>query len=137
MAAGLLVLLVPIAGCGDGSEDEGTQPAPDVGAVAHGELGDLPAYPRSEPIGARSEKDGVVTQSFSVAGATPEQVISFYVGELPGLGWVPAEPAHREDTASRVDFVRGDMRLEVTATSLAGRAGPEEATVQYSLVVRP
>lgn len=131
-----LALLWPAAACSDDADGAGTQPAPAVSTFEQGEFDDLPRHPRSEPIGPRSEMDGVVTQSFSATGATPEQVISFFTERLQETGWTPAEPAHREDTPTRADFTLDDLRLELTATSLAGRTGPDEATVQYSLVLR-
>ncbi|MFP5254573.1 MAG: hypothetical protein ACLGI8_01860 [Acidimicrobiia bacterium] len=98
----------------------------------------MPLYPRSDPFGTRTEEDGIVTQSFKAVGATPTQVIDFYVETLTEQGWTEAEPAFRDDTSGRADFVDGDRRLEVSATTATDQAegDPAGQVVQYSLVLR-
>lgn len=124
-----------LAACGDDADT--AEPAESPG-VEQGALDDIPRYPRSEPFGTQTEQDGIVTQSFQATGATPGEVIDFYVDALTELGWTEAEPAFRDDTSGRADFVDGDRRLEVSATTATDQVegDPAGEVVQYSLTLR-
>jgi hypothetical protein len=135
-AAALLAAV--LAGCGDDHPDA-AQPVPD--ATVFDEVGfeELPRFPRSEEMGLRSSKAGVVTQSFRAEGASVERVMAFFEEALTGRGWLPAEPIHRADGPGRADYVREDDRLELSAIDVDDRDGDvgAEAVVQYSLLLRP
>ena len=139
-AAAAAVLAVALAGaaCGGGA-DQGTQPAPDVTTFEQGGFDDLPLVPRSDPFGPRSETGGVVARTYRAVGVSPQGVIEFYRRVLPDAGWDPAEPAFRNDTATRQDWVTADRRLEVSASPVPDRRDPSapQDAVQYSLVLRP
>ncbi len=81
---------VVFASCGP--SDEGTQPAPAVTTFEQGHFDDLPLPPRSEPVGERSEEDGVVSRSYAVRDTSPERVLAFYSEQLAGSAVV--EPPH-------------------------------------------
>lgn len=137
VAAATLPLL---AGCGDDGEEQAeTQPAPGVTTFEQGRFDELPLLPGSERFGTRSEKDGVVAQTYRTNGATPQVVIDHFEQELPAGGWRMAEPAHRGDAESRGDWVTDDWRLEVSAAPVPDRGDPSspQEIVQYSLVLRP
>ncbi len=72
--------------------DEGTQPAPAVTTFGQGDFENLPLPPRSEPLGERSEEDGVVARSYAVRDTSPERVLAFYSQQLPAPAVV--EPPH-------------------------------------------
>jgi len=129
---------VMTGGCADAS-DEGTLPAPDLTTFEKGAFDNLPQLPRSEPFGARSEKNGVVTRTYRATGYTPSAVIDFYKRNLFAEGWTQAEPVYRADAQARGDWVNDDWRLEVSAAPIPDRQNPAstEAVVQYSLVLRP
>lgn len=138
----LVVATAMLAGAacgGDGEEREGTQPAPDVTTFEQGRFDDLPVFPRSDPFGPRSEKDGVVARTYRATGADPGQIIDFYARELAGQGWRMAEPVFRSDAETRGDWVVDDYRLEVSATRVDDDRdpAPANAVAQYSLVLRP
>ncbi len=124
-------------GCRSDAEREGTQPAPNVTTFEQGRFDDLPQFPRSDPLGSRSEKDGVVSRSFVAKGATAEQVMRFYERSLQG--WQQLEPSHPVGTSThRATWARGNWLLEVSTSSYASSVeDPMEAQVQYSLVLIP
>jgi hypothetical protein len=72
--------------------DEGTQPAPAVTTFEQGYFDDLPLPPRSEPVGERSEENGVVSRSYAVRDTSPERVLAFYSEQLAKSAVV--EPPH-------------------------------------------
>lgn len=136
----VLAMAAALGACGsDDDQADPTQPAPDVTTFQQGVFGDLPQVPGSEPFGERSEKDGVVTQTFKTKGITEQGVIDYYAQALPERGWVASEPVFREDTPFRADWVKGDLRLEISAAKVEDRDTPsaEQTEVQYSLVLRP
>jgi hypothetical protein len=134
----VVVALACGSACGS-DEPNADQPAPDASSFGRGTFDDLPSFPRSAPFAPRSEKDGVITQSWLAKGTTPEGVIDFFVDELAADGWRPAEPVFRSDTESRADLVKGDQRLEISAGRVTNTPTSVEADggVQYSLVLRP
>lgn len=132
-----LAAVLALGGCSDREEQrEGTQPAPAVTTFEQGRFDDLPLAPRSDPVGPRSEKEGVVTRSFSAKGTTPEQVLRFYEQNL--TGWRQLEPVHEVGTSSyRATWAQGEWLLEVSSGRAPALDAPLEAQVQYSLVLRP
>lgn len=140
-AIAVALLLGTTAGAACGGDDQGpeAQPDPDASRFVEGDFDDLPRYPRSEPFGPKSEKRGIITQSFRATGATPDAVIEYFRTAMQQRGWEPAEPVFRDDTASRVDFVTDEHRLEVSAVVADANdsESTDNAAVQYSLVLRP
>lgn len=131
-----LLALLALAGCAVREEREGTQAAPDVTTLEQGRFDNLPLAPRSDPIGPRSEKEGVVSRSFTAKGTTAEQVVRFYEQNL--RGWRQVEPVHQVGTSSyRGTWAQGGWLLEVSSGTAPALDDPLEAQVQYSLVLRP
>lgn len=140
MPALLLALAAVVAvltGCGD-DRRPATQPTPADTTFQPGSFDDLPRHPRSEPLGERTEKDGVVARSFRTTGATPEGVLEWYRANL--AGWQLDEPPTRigEDTY-RGRWARDAHFLVVSATAaptVSGESG-DDVTTQYSLSLEP
>jgi len=133
----VMALSLVLAGCGrDRQSREGTQPAPAVTTFEQGRFDDLPLFPRSDPIGPRSEKDGVVARSYTARGTTSERLLQFYEGNLPG--WRQVEPIRKFGTSSyRAAWTRGNWLLEVSSGASPAFDDAGDAQVQYSLVLRP
>lgn len=81
LMAGAVAMSIAFASCSP--SDEGTQPAPAVTTFGQGDFEGLPLPPRSEPLGQRSEQDGVVSRSYAVRDTSPELVLEFYSQRLP------------------------------------------------------
>ena len=85
-----LVLAVALAACGDGDGADragGAQPNVQGTALIDGDLSALPMPQASEPVGEASVTDEAITQSFQIAGLTPEQVLADFAAALADEGW--------------------------------------------------
>lgn len=137
LAAVVLVLLVA-AGCGGDEQRPSTQPAPDETTFQRGDFEDLPRYPRSEPLGERTEKDGAVARSFEATGATPEAVVEWYRDNL--ARWqLDQPPAPIGERTYRGRWSRDAFFLVVSATAAPTLSNDDGSTVstQYSLSLEP
>lgn len=143
----LLALILAIGGAGCGADDTSpsAQPAPGVTTFAEGEFGSIPVMPQSEPIGERSDTEGVVAQSFKLRNGSPQAVYDFYADAL-APEWTLVEEWHAlggaENPSYRAIWHKGQDRLVVTAaaapTAAAGGAGESaDPVVQYSLSLEP
>lgn len=137
-AAGLTALLV---GCGGQDSDPAAQPAPGVTTFVPGVFDDLPQFPRAEPLGPRTEKDGVVARSYKAPGASPEQILNFYRDALKER-WRMLTPVERLGVGTlRADWVSDSHRLRVSATTESGLDSRNDASVtfvsQYNLTLHP
>jgi hypothetical protein len=133
-----------VAACGDdATERAGTQPAPGVSTFEQGSFDDLPIYPRSDPIGPRSEKNGVVARSFVTHGATAEGIVTWYANTLKAKGWEAAGGAEQVGESTwRADFRKSGSKLRVSSapapTVEKESAGSGDVhDVQFSLTLRP
>lgn len=135
-----VVLAVTAAGCAGEREPPAAQPAPDVTTFVPGRFDDLPLFPRSEPLGPRTEKDGVVARSYLAKGTTPEDVLTYYRTTLEGR-WRLLNPIEKLGVRTfRADWVSDDYRLRVSATdgpTLELDDASKNVTVQYSLTLTP
>lgn len=138
MAAGSWLLLA----CGDGDDAGGpeAQPVPGASTFEEGNFDQLPRFPGADAASEPAVERDVTSQSFTVATATPEQVIGFYDGELDEAGWRAVEEPQRlgaEETYRGV-WREGDQELTVSATELSGFDEPGGArTTQFSLSLGP
>ena len=137
--AGLLTLTT--LGCGAGETRPAAQPAPGVTTFEQGRFDDLPLFFRSDPLGPRSEKDGVVTRSYTARGASPEQVLEFYRDALD-YRWEMVTPIEKLGVGTfRADWTNGQYRLRVSASRAAALDSPDDASnaavSQYSLTLHP
>ena len=137
VATGLLAVF--LTGCREAGPV--AQPAPGVTTFEEGRFDDLPQYPRSEPLGPRTEKRGVVARSYNVPGASPEQVLDFYRDALQAR-WSMVTPVEKLGVGTfRADWVDEDYRLRVTATQEGDVLNQDDPSrnvvVQYSLTLHP
>lgn len=129
--------LALLAACG-GDERPATQPTPSEATFQRGTFDDLPLHPRSEPLGEKAEKDGVVARSFKATGATPVGVLEWYRGNLPGWELIDPPAAIGEGTF-RGRWARDASVLVVSASAaptLPSDSGNGVST-QYSLTLEP
>jgi hypothetical protein len=126
-----LTIVFLAAACGD-DDVRDTQPSPDSTGFTDGAFDELPRHPRSDEVGSRSEKDGVVAQSFEVRNATPQQILEWYTERLEGWSMIGTVDAVGEQ-AVRGRRARGDEELTISATSAPTLAEGDEAVSQYSL----
>lgn len=134
-----LALLVGSLGtaCGEGDGGEGTQPAPDVTTFEQGRFDDLPLPAEAEPVGRRSEKEGIVTRSYQVQDLLPVDIIDFYEEALEGQGWtlVGIEDFSQ---GTRGDWAIEGYTLRVSANEAPGLDAPgSQPGTQLSLVLSP
>ena len=136
MASTLLVGAL-VAACEDGDGDEGTQPAPGVSSFEQGRFDDLPLPTEAEPVGLRSEQEGIVTRSYEVPDMLPADVIEFYEQALDEQGWTVRQ------IEELPQGVRGDWEIEgydlrVSANEAPGLDAPgSQPGTQLSLVLSP
>lgn len=144
------VAVLGMGGCGDDDTTEsqqgaergiGAQPAPGTDTFEQGLFDEIPHPPRSEPLGTRSEKQDVVSQSFKVRDSLPDEVMAFYTQRLAGE-WTTVTEAQQIGAGStwRGVWARDNWELTVTATeapTVDDTADPEAALgnvfSQYSL----
>ena len=136
----LSALLLVAAGCGTPDDDEGTQPAPAVTSFEQGRFDDLPLPTESEPVGKRSEQDGVVTRSYKVEGMTPQHVLAFYEETLADRGWTSLGVEEMRN-GYRGDWSIEDWELRVSANQAPGLGespnSDAKLLTQLSLVLTP
>lgn len=133
----LAVALAFLPACG-GDDRPATQPTPDETTFQRGNFDDLPLHPRSEPLGERTEKNGVVARSYSTTGATPEGVLTWYRDNLPG--WrLDEPPAPIGADTYRGRWTRDSFFLVVSATAAPTLPNDrsEAIATQYSLSLEP
>lgn len=138
---GLVVgaLAVVLVGCGDdgGAGGPEAQPAPDVTTFQEGDFSGIPLPPRAEEAGERSERDGVVVQSFFVRDKTPREVLDFYATHFDLQGVTPTmTPQEFGNDAWRGSWQLEGRELLVSATS-APSAGGGDVVTQMSLELSP
>lgn len=131
----LALALVLFAACSSEGR-EGTQPAPGVTTFEQGRFDDLPTFPRSTPLGPRSEKQGVVARSFRATGATPAQVLGYYERALDD--WIVLDSPHRVGTSDyRGTWATDDYTLLISSAPAPGVDQRYETVTQYSLTLSP
>jgi hypothetical protein len=145
-AAVATVALLPLASCGDdspgatadvdgGGEQDDAQPTPGGTAFTDAEFDDIPIPRGATEAGAKTERDGVVTQSFTVTETSPEQLMEVFATTLPERGWENVEPVRSTGTDSyAAAWVQGDDRLEISALLAQGVEGERS---QFSVVLLP
>lgn len=123
------------AACGDGTE--GTQPAPGVSSFEQGRFDDLPLPAEAEPVGSRSEQEGVVTRSYEVPDLLPVDIIDFYEQALDQQGWTLVQ-IEELPQGVRGDWAIDGYDLRVSANEAPGLDVPgSEPGTQLSLVLSP
>lgn len=139
-AAVAVTFALLLLGCGgdDTGQSDQAQPSTDATVFVDGEFGDIPLHPRSSPLQEPHRENDSVSQSFSVTGATPEQIVSFYERALQTRGWekLSKGPLETGDDTARAEWSNGDSQLKVSATAAPTlEEEGNEAASQYSLVL--
>ena len=141
LVPGVVLLSLVMAACGPRDPDPVAQPAPGVTTFEEGRFDNLPQYPRSEPLGPRHEKDGVVVRSFKVQGASPDEILNFYRDALKER-WTMVTGVEKLGVGTlRADWTDDEFRLRVSATREGELDEPDDsvrsAVAQYSLTLNP
>ena len=141
LVTGTLLSTVVLASCGAGTTDPAAQPAPGVTTFEEGRFDDIAQFPRSEPLGPRHEKDGVVGRSYKAPGASPDQVLDFYRDALKER-WSMVTAVEKLGVGTlRADWVDDEHLLRVSATRESLLDSEEDASetvvTQYSLTLHP
>jgi hypothetical protein len=134
VAVSAVVLVLVPAACGS---DDADHASPPLGTGA-GVFGALPRYPGSDAVGARTSADGVTVRSFSVSNTTPEQILTWYVAELPDAGWSVLEDPGPEAKTWRGTWQRDRRRLLISAApapTIDDKGASVGNEVQYSLTL--
>ena len=140
----VVIAAAAVGACGGGEERRGTgaQPAPRTDTFEQGLFDEIPRFPRSEPLGPRSEKSDVVAQSFRAEGAAPEQVLDYYRASLEGWDLVtPPRPIGEAGSTLRGKWARENWLLTISASPAPTVEGQNETALtvssQYSLSLAP
>jgi hypothetical protein len=144
LASFLVAVTLVAAACSSGDDpgfDQAETDAVGEGQPFGGRFEDLPLPPRSDPLGTRSEQDGLVARSYQVEGSAAVDVMEFYRSALPDLGYeVLMEPRRSGTSTIQAEWTKGDLDLRVTATDATGLGGDTNPTgsvmTQYSLTLR-
>jgi hypothetical protein len=138
VAAGLAVLSLAITGCGADQNTEIPMEAgvvttpPNRSAQPPDTFDDIPRPSGTAEVGARTEENGAITQSFAVTATPPGQVMDFFTGALADQGWTPVTPVEPRGSDTLFGaWEREGQRLEVTAGPAPGI--PDDT--QYNLVL--
>jgi len=131
---------VVFAGCQAPDPQPEAQPAPDVTTFQPGRFDDLPLVPRSDPVGPRTDADGVTARSYRTLGTTARDVLEFYRAELPPRWHLVHGIEQLGERTFRADWSDGAYRLRVSATyehtlDVDDNASSERP-IQYSLTLR-
>ena len=140
--AATLALVVVTGACGNpgGGPSPQAQPTPNVTTFEVGRFDNLPLFPRSDPLGPRNEKAGVVARSFVARGTTPDQVLDYYRRSLSDDWRLLKAPGKIGVGTYRGDWTSGNWQLRVSATEepeLDPDNASKDVTVQYSLTLTP
>jgi hypothetical protein len=136
-----IVVAVATAGCQSADTDPAAQPVPGDTTFEQGRFDDIPQFPRSEPVGPRTDVGVVVTRSYRAAGASPSQILEFYRDALDERWQMAAEIEKLGVGTFRADWISEDHRLRVSATEAPTLESENDAAdtvvAQYSLSLQP
>lgn len=113
----------------------GEVPSPEVTGFTTGDFQAIELPRGAEEASEKTERDGVLSQSFFVAATSPEQVMDFFADSLTTDGWEIAEPVSSRGTDSLAGaWTKDGRRLEIS--SLLAQGADDEQT-QFSVVLLP
>lgn len=140
----LAVAGLALLGCRDDQAVDGTPaepatggelPAPEVTAFTAGDFDSIELPRGAEEASEKTERDGVLSQSFFVTATSPDQVMDFFADSLATDGWEIAEPVSSRGTDSIAGaWTKDGRRLEIS--SLLAQGVDDEQT-QFSVVLLP
>ena len=129
-----------LTGCGDDAADTpaveiGGAPSPEVTAFTSGEFDAIELPRGAEEASEKTERDGVISQSFFASATSPEQIMDFFSNSLPLAGWELVEPVSSRGTDSYAGaWASEGRRLEVSAVLAQG---VDDERTQFSVVLLP
>lgn len=134
-----------LAGCGDDQattadvpvdqENGGEVPAPGVTAFTAGGFDAIDLPRGADEASEKTERDGVLSQSFYAQQTSPEQIMDFFATSLAEDGWEVVEPVSSRGTDSIAGaWAKDDRRLEISALLAQG---VENERTQFSVVLLP
>ena len=138
----LVIATTGLTACGDADAPE-AQPVEDAAVFDEGMFGDLPLFPKSEPLGRVARTDDTVSRSYRASMATPAKVLEFYEDSL--VDWEVIEAPKQIGAGSTMRGIWRDGDLELTISATEGPTVPEEGedlgdagavVSQYSLSLR-
>jgi len=117
-------------------EQQDAQPTPGSGTLfTEGDFDAIPVPRGATEQTDKTERDGAVSQSFTVSATSPEQIMEFFVVQLSEDGWEIIEEVRSTGTDSyAAAWVQGQDRLEVSALLAQG---VEDERTQFSIVLLP
>lgn len=145
-AAAVAVASLAVAGCSDDSstdtgevatdDDQGDAlPNPGSESFSEGDFDAIPIARGATEASERTEREGAISQSYTVSATSPTQIMEYYVESLPDFGWEAVEPVRETGTDSyAAAWVQGSDRLEISALLAQG---VEDERTQFSVVLLP
>ena len=136
-----LAIATTMAACGanastdDGNVD-GEVPTPDATAFTAGGFDDIELPAGADEASEKTERDGVISQSYFASAQSPQQIMEFFSSSLTRNGWEVVEAVSERGTDSLAGAWLSDAgrRLEVSALLAQGA---ENERTQFSLVLLP
>lgn len=116
-------------------ENGGEVPTPGITAFTAGDFDAIELPRGADEASEKSERDGVVSQSFFAQQTSPEQIMDFFSDSLALEGWEVVEPVSQRGTDSIAGaWAKDGRRLEVSALLAQG---VENERTQFSIVLLP
>lgn len=141
----LAVVGLALAGCGEDQavtdgvpvdqENGGELPTPDITAFTTGDFGAIDLPRGADEASQKTERDGVISQSYFAQQTSPEQIMDFFSNSLAEDGWEIVEPVSSRGTDSIAGaWAKDGRRLEISALLAQG---VENERTQFSVVLLP
>lgn len=116
-------------------ENGGEVPTPDLTAFTAGDFDAIDLPRGADEASEKTERDGVLSQSFFAEATSPEQIMDFFSSSLAEDGWEVVEPVSSRGTDSIAGaWVKEGRRLEISALLAQG---VEDERTQFSVVLLP
>jgi len=113
----------------------GEVPSPAVTAFTAGDFDAIDLPRGADEASEKTERDGVLSQSFFAQQTSPEQIMDFFTTSLAEDGWEVVEPVSSRGTDSIAGaWAKDGRRLEVSALLAQG---VENERTQFSVVLLP
>lgn len=113
----------------------GEVPSPGITTFTAGGFDAIELPRGADEAAEKTERDGVIAQSFFARSTSPEQIMDFFADSLPLDGWTVAEPVSSRGTDSIAGaWTKDGRRLEISALLAQG---VENERTQFSVVLLP
>jgi hypothetical protein len=116
-------------------ESGGEVPSPGATAFTAGDFDAIELPRGADEASEKTERDGVISQSFFAEATSPEQIMDFFSTSLAEDDWEVVEPVSSRGTDSIAGaWAKDDRRLEISALLAQG---VENERTQFSVVLLP